>query len=50
MLLSVANMKLRDFYKNLDEMCEELEIGKEELTAALEKIDYHYDEAQNQFV
>ncbi len=50
MLLSFVNLKLRDFYKDLDSMCEELDVEKEEILQKLETIDYHYDKEQNQFV
>lgn len=49
MLLSFVNLKLRDFYKDLDEMCEDLPISKEELTEKLKSIDYEYDSVANQF-
>lgn len=50
MLLSFANLKLRDFYPNLDEMCEALDIDQKELVEKLAGIDYHYDKERNQFV
>lgn len=50
MLLSFINLKLRDFYKNLDILCEQLDVSKEEIIAKLDTIDYHYDEERNQFV
>jgi len=50
MLLSFVNMKLRDFYPNLDDMCKDLEIGQTELVEKLAGIDYHYDKERNQFV
>ena len=50
MLLSFVNLKLRDFYSNLDVMCEDLELEKEELLKKLEGIDYHYNPERNQFV
>jgi hypothetical protein len=50
MLLSFVNLKLRDFYSNLDAMCEDLDVEKEELVKKLEGIDYHYNEERNQFV
>lgn len=50
MLLSFVNMKLRDFYPNLDDMCEALEIEQAELVEKLAGIDYHYDKERNQFV
>lgn len=49
-LLSFANMKLRDFYKDLETMCEELEISRAELEEKLAGIDYHYDREKNQFI
>ncbi|MCD7724045.1 MAG: DUF4250 domain-containing protein [Clostridiales bacterium] len=50
MLLSFINLKLRDFYGNLEALCEDLEIDQTELVSKLAKIDYHYDEGKNQFV
>ena len=45
-LLSVINTKLRDYYKNLDHLCDDLQISK----AELEMIDFFYDAKRNQFV
>ena len=50
MRLSVVNLKLRDFYKSLDDLCEDMDVDKEELVASLDAIDYHYDQDTNQFV
>lgn len=50
MLLSFVNLKLRDFYGSLDQLCEDLDIDKEEITVKLAGIDYRYDEEKNQFV
>lgn len=50
MLLSFVNLKLRDFYGSLDEMCAELSINREELIVKLKNIDYEYDSSVNQFV
>ncbi len=47
---SVVNTKLRDVYANLDALCEDLTVDKEELISKLKAIDYEYDEATNQFV
>lgn len=49
MLLSVINMKLRDQYNSLDSLCDDLDVNKEEILEKLEKINYFYDEKQNQF-
>ena len=50
MLLSFINLKLRDFYPNLDALCEELSVSKDEIISKLSTIDYEYDEGTNQFV
>ena len=50
MLLSVVNLKLRDFYKDLSSMCEDLDVDMDEILKSLETIDYHYDQEKNQFV
>jgi hypothetical protein len=50
MLLSFLNMKLRDFYPNLDALCEDMGADRKELEEKLGGIDYHYDEEKNQFV
>ncbi|MBD5534267.1 MAG: DUF4250 domain-containing protein [Lachnospiraceae bacterium] len=50
MLLSFVNMKLRDFYQDVDELCSQLDIDRKELEEKLAGIDYHYDRETNQFV
>ena len=50
MLLSFANMKLRDFYSSLDDMCEDLQLDRKELEKKLGAIDYANDENVNQFI
>ena len=49
MLLSAINLKLRDYYKSLDELCEDLNISRDELEMKLKQIDYEYDADANQF-
>ena len=49
MLLSFVNMRLRDEYENLDELCAVLDLDKTEITEKLAAIDYHYDAETNQF-
>ena len=49
MLLSFVNLKLRDDYKSLDEMCDDMQLDRDEITAKLAGIDYEYDEASNRF-
>lgn len=50
LLLSVVNMKLRDFYPSLDALCEDLEADKKQIIETLKGIDYEYDEERHQFV
>lgn len=50
MLLSFINLKLRDFYKDLDALCEDLNIEKASLINKLANIDYEYDATLNKFV
>ena len=49
MLLSFVNLKLRDYYSSLDDMCDGLDGSKQEITEKLAQIDYHYDAGRNQF-
>lgn len=48
--LSVVNTKLRDQYKDLDSLCEDLNLDKDTLVKKLSEIDYEYDGKQNQFI
>lgn len=48
--LSVVNTKLRDYYPNLDALCQDLNIEKAVLIEKLGSIDYEYDAGKNQFV
>ncbi len=50
MLLSYVNLKLRDYYSDLEAMCEDLDISAEEIKAKLNSIGYYYDSQRNQFV
>ena len=49
-LLSFVNLKLRDFYSSLDDMCQAMNLDKSELEKKLGNIDYTYDKGSNQFV
>lgn len=49
MLLSYINTQLRDHYSSLDELCDSLDLEKEEILSKLEGIQYAYDEETNQF-
>ena len=50
MLASFLNMKLRDLYKDLDALCEDMELDKEELISKLKEADYDYNPDRNQFL
>ena len=49
MLLSFINMKLRDQYDSLESLCDDLDVSKQDNIETLKKIDYIYDEMNNQF-
>lgn len=49
MLLSFLNMKLRDFYSNLDELCNALDVDKEEIIKKMAEAGFEYNESQNKF-
>ena len=49
MLVSILNLKLRDFYSSLDVFCDDVGIGRNELEEKLNKADYFYQESINQF-
>ncbi len=49
MLMSVVNMKLRDQYSDLDDLCGSLGISKEELCARLHAAGFDYDPVNNRF-
>ena len=48
-LLSFVNMKLRDEYPSMDELCAALDIDRAALEEKLAAIGYAYDPAANQF-
>ncbi len=50
MLLGYVNMKLRDYAKDIETLCDLIEVDMQELQDKLATIDYHYDRERNQFV
>ena len=50
MLLSVVNLKLRDFYPSLDALCDDMDADKDALCKTLSAVGYAYDAARNQFI
>lgn len=49
MLFSVVNMKLRDCYSSLDELCDDMLVDKEELIKRLAVFGFEYDPESNRF-
>lgn len=47
-LMSFINMKLRDSYSSLEDMCEDLDLGLPEILEELEKAGLKYDSNLNQ--
>ena len=50
MLLSFVNMKLRDYYGDIESFCEMFDLDQKELEEKLAGINYHYDREKNQFI
>ena len=50
MLLSMINLKLRDFYPTLDALCEDLDEDKAALCARLSAVWDAYDPQRDQFL
>lgn len=48
-LLSMINMKLRDQYSSLDDLCDDLDESKSEIEEILVKAGYKYNADSNQF-
>ena len=49
-LVSFLNTKLRDFYKNLDDLCDDMDVDKNEIINKIKTIGYEYSEQINQFI
>ncbi|MDO4262018.1 MAG: DUF4250 domain-containing protein [Eubacteriales bacterium] len=50
MLLSYVNTQLRDFYPDLESLCRDKDLDREELCRKLAAADYEYDKKTNQFI
>lgn len=48
-LMSFLNTRLRDFYADLDALCEDMSLDKTEILKKLEGVGFVYNEVQNQF-
>lgn len=49
MLFSVINMKLRDNYSSLDELCDDLHINKDDIVNRLQAVGFEYSSEYNKF-
>lgn len=49
MLLSFINLKLRDYYSSLSDLCDDLEVDETDIISTLISIGYFYDKEKNQF-
>lgn len=50
MLYSIVNMKLRDEFDSLDELCATLGVERSDLEERLAAVGFTYDPANNRFV
>lgn len=49
MLLSYVNLKLRDYYSDLEALCDDIDVSQEEIEGKLNEAGYFYDKDANQF-
>lgn len=49
MLFSFINMKLRDNYSSLDDLCEDLQVNKKSLLTQLKEAGFEYSPEHNKF-
>lgn len=49
MLYSFINLKLRDYYSSLSELCNDMDIDMEDIIDRLAADGYYYDETINRF-
>ena len=49
MLVSFVNMKLRDEYPSLDELCASMDIDRQWLVEKLATVGFEYNEENNKF-
>ena len=50
MLLSYINTKLRDNYKNIEDLCDDLDLDILEINKILNNNNYYYDEKLNKYI
>ena len=49
MLYGAVNLKLRDYYSDLDALCEDMSVDKEELLSKLAAVGFKYHKEHNRF-
>lgn len=49
MLLSYVNLKLRDYYSDLEALCDDIDVSQGEIEGKLNEAGYFYDKDANQF-
>lgn len=49
MLMGFINMKLRDFYPDLDALCEDMQVDRSELEQRLAEVGFEYNPEANKF-
>ena len=50
MLYSVVNTKLRDYYSSLEEMCDDMNLSREEIEQTLATAGFEYNRELNKFM
>lgn len=48
-LMGFINMKLRDFYPDLDALCEDMQVDRKELEKRLAEVGFEYNPSANKF-
>ena len=48
-LLSIINTKLRDFYSDIESLCDDLDYSLDEVNEILNNAGYYYDRNLNQY-
>lgn len=48
-LMGFINMKLRDFYPDLDALCEDMQVDRSELEQRLAEVGFEYNPTANKF-
>ena len=49
MLLSLINMKLRDFYPDLDSLCDDLDLDRQDIEERMKAAGFEYSEEHRKF-